>query len=231
MSVMHKMVLVILLACAATSVAHADSSEAKAHYKKGLSHFGLGKYAEAATEYEAAFEIEPDAALLYNAAQAHRLAGHKQRALELYSSLQRLFPEQAANANVQRHIDNLKAAIEADRAKGIVDDYGKAPAQPKPATPATPAYGSTGNAASPVTTAVTTPATTPVTTPAAHPAGSDLSLSATRPAPAKKRTPKWVWGAVAGGVVAVGVALGVGLGIGLSGDSYPAPTAGRAHVP
>jgi tetratricopeptide (TPR) repeat protein len=109
-----------VLAVLAPTVASADKiSDAKEHYKQGTAAYALGKYAEAATHYEAAFELSPDPALLYNAAQAHRIAGNKQRALTLYQSYLRMYGPQAQNRDdVERHIDELKRAIDVDeRAK------------------------------------------------------------------------------------------------------------------
>src|SRR5262245_29701176 len=107
--------LVFALLCLAASPAAADIEAAKTHFKRGLSFYALGEYTKAAAEYEAAFEIEPDSALLYNAAQAHRLAGNKQRAILLYQNYVRLFPSVRNRREVERQIVALNAAIEADR--------------------------------------------------------------------------------------------------------------------
>jgi tetratricopeptide (TPR) repeat protein len=54
-------------------VASADSSEeARQHYQRGTAHYALGEYADAAAEYQEAFRLKQDPALLYNAAQAYR---------------------------------------------------------------------------------------------------------------------------------------------------------------
>jgi tetratricopeptide (TPR) repeat protein len=88
------------------------NDEAQAHYQKGLSAFGLGHYGMAAVEYERAFAIEPQAALLFDAAQAHKLAGHDQRALELYQNYLRIYGEQIKNRReVEEKIAELKSAI------------------------------------------------------------------------------------------------------------------------
>ena len=50
----------------------------------------------AADNYEKAFALKPDPAVLYNAAQAHRLAGNKQRALDLYQSYLRMYGNDSA---------------------------------------------------------------------------------------------------------------------------------------
>jgi tetratricopeptide (TPR) repeat protein len=101
--------LVTLLTCA---TAHADAiDDAKAHYRHATAAYALGKFAEAANDYEAAYELAPDPALLFNAAQAHRLAGNKPRALMLYQSYARMYPDQPNVDEVRRHIDDLKQAI------------------------------------------------------------------------------------------------------------------------
>jgi tetratricopeptide (TPR) repeat protein len=184
--------LIVLLALV-PCVGRADAPmSAKDHYKKGISFYALQKFSEAAAEYEAAFELAPDPALLYNAAQAHRLAGNKQRALALYQSFQRMFPEKD-DGTVSRHIAALKTAIEAE---------GKAQTNP-PTSPRS----------------VDVKQDTPP--PKAPPPPVIQVVQQQPPPPPKKSTPKWVWGVVGGVVAAVGIGLGVGLGVGLSGTTYP----------
>ena len=73
--------VVISLVWLAAATAHAQSGEARAHFDRATSAFALGRFDDAAHEYEKAFDLKPDPALLYNAAQAHRKAGNKHRAL------------------------------------------------------------------------------------------------------------------------------------------------------
>src|SRR5262245_50804586 len=106
----------VLCVLASAKVAWGDArDEARAHYKRGIAAYALSHFAEAAEEYEQAFTLEPDPALLYNAAQAHRLAGNKTRALTLYQNYLRIFGDKVPNkAEVTAHIAKLKAAIETD---------------------------------------------------------------------------------------------------------------------
>ena len=53
------------------------SKDARRVYDEATAAFGLGRYAEAAEKYEAAFSLRPDPALLYNAAQSYRLGGQQ----------------------------------------------------------------------------------------------------------------------------------------------------------
>ena len=64
-----------------------ETSAAREHAQKGKAFMDLGKYSEAAAEYEAAYAAKPDPALLLNLAQAYRLAGNADKALLLLSQV------------------------------------------------------------------------------------------------------------------------------------------------
>jgi tetratricopeptide (TPR) repeat protein len=188
----------------------ADPDDARAHFERGFSLFGLGRYVEAAAEYERAFELKPDPALLYDAAQSHRLGGNKLRALELYQSYLRLFPKAPNYAEVLRQTSQLKLAIDNDKrvqaAPPVAPIAPKAETAPPPATVAPPPR-------------------------AAPPAPRRIELTATTPAPARRpRTIRpWVWGVVGGAAAAL--ALGLGLGLGLSTARIdPTPSLATAKV-
>jgi tetratricopeptide (TPR) repeat protein len=117
-----------LLACARAWAG--DTDEAKRHAERGLAAYGLSHYAEAANEYEKAFSLKPDPALLYDAAQAHRLAGHRDRALQLYENYLHVFnPDAKQREDVQRKIAELKAQESAP----ATDATPKSTAAPAPA--------------------------------------------------------------------------------------------------
>jgi len=104
---------------------------------KATAAFALNHFAEAADSYEKAFALKPDAAVLYNAAQAHRLANNKERALELYQSYLRLYGSDK-RAEIEKHVENLRQAIEKDRAVAT-----------SPPTSPAPVGGATAEAPSP----------------------------------------------------------------------------------
>jgi tetratricopeptide (TPR) repeat protein len=85
-----------------------SQESARSFYEKATSAFGLGDYARAADLYEQAFELRADSALLYNAAQSHRMAGHKERALQLYKNYVRLFPDSRQTPDARRHAAELE---------------------------------------------------------------------------------------------------------------------------
>jgi tetratricopeptide (TPR) repeat protein len=90
------------------------ADEARDYLDRASGAFALNHFVEAADNYEKAFALKPDPAVLYNAAQAHRRAGNKQRALDLYQSHLRTYGSDR-RAEIEKHVENLKQAIEHDR--------------------------------------------------------------------------------------------------------------------
>jgi tetratricopeptide (TPR) repeat protein len=101
-----------LLACLALVVAvaaPARADDARQLYQRGTTAYALGHFDEAATLFEQSFAISNVPALLFDAAQAHRLAGHKARALELYQSYLRFAGEDAPHREeIGLRIDRLR---------------------------------------------------------------------------------------------------------------------------
>lgn len=89
---------------------------AKTYYDQATAAYGLGRFAEAATAFEKAYECKPQAALLWDAAQAHREAGNRARAIELLRNYVHVYGGQAENgADVHKLIDELQAQEDAAR--------------------------------------------------------------------------------------------------------------------
>jgi tetratricopeptide (TPR) repeat protein len=192
-------VLIALILLGASAFADED---AKTLFTRGRTQYALGHFKEAADLFEKAFELKQDPAILYNAAQAHRLAGDKKQALVLYQNYLRLFGEIENHEEVERRITELKAAIEAEQKAntnpptGLLGDKGEAP---PPAVAPSP--------------------TEPEPAPAAV---------VTQTAPEKPRPKRaWVWGVVAGGVVVVGAAVALGV---VFGTTHKDPAASLGAV-
>src|SRR5437868_4028115 len=108
---MHKL-LVILAISLLTVPALADHvSDARALFEEGNAHFAVGEFAQAAEKYEAAYKIRPDAALLYNAAQATRLAGNNAKALVLYRNYLQFYPNEPNADEVRGQVQRLQTAL------------------------------------------------------------------------------------------------------------------------
>jgi tetratricopeptide (TPR) repeat protein len=77
----------LALVAIAAQLVHADPgkiNEAKAHFKQAKAYQEAGAFARAVDEYKAAYELDPRPELLFNIAQAYRLAGDKKQALANY---------------------------------------------------------------------------------------------------------------------------------------------------
>jgi tetratricopeptide (TPR) repeat protein len=109
--------MALVVALTVAPLAHASpEDDARVYLDKATAAYALNKYAVAAENFEKAFELKPDPALLYNAAQAYRLAGNKERALELYESYLRVYGKKASSREqVEQRIRDLKQAIAHDK--------------------------------------------------------------------------------------------------------------------
>lgn len=135
-----RLIAISLILVGALGLARADdAADAKAYYQKATAHFAVGEYQEAATAYEVAFKLKQDPALLYNAAQSHRLAGDIPKALLLYKNLVKLYPTSKYATDSQEHIDKL-------------DQTGPASASPQGGAPPVEAASTQSPSSSPTVT-------------------------------------------------------------------------------
>ncbi|HEX4403517.1 MAG TPA: tetratricopeptide repeat protein [Polyangia bacterium] len=116
-------VLAVVLLLAASTVARADdvaaAASAREHYQKATSYYDLGKYAEAIKEFEAAYEIKNDPALLYNLAQSNRLAGNPEQALHFYRTYLRYVPHPANRVEIDDRIKQLEILLQQKNATQV----------------------------------------------------------------------------------------------------------------
>jgi tetratricopeptide (TPR) repeat protein len=159
--------------------------------------FALGQFSEAAEAYERAFRLHPEAALLYNAAQSHRLAGEKARALELYRNYVRVYRRGANRTEASRHIELLEKQLDDERAR--------AAAMPAPIAP--PAAANTPERP-PLNLAAASPQPAPKTLPPAFLQTRPEATDVQRPLLGRP----WFWVAVGGvALAAAGVIVGAAL--------------------
>jgi tetratricopeptide (TPR) repeat protein len=152
-------VLALLLTFGAAKPARADdAATAREHYQKGTSFYDLGRYAEAIKEFEAAYEIKNDPALLYNLAQSHRLAGNSEQALHFYRTYLRYVPNAKNRAEIEDRIKQLEQLVAQKNAT-----------QTAPPNQTIPPPGTTTPPATTPPATTTPPETTPVTTPPPSP--------------------------------------------------------------
>jgi tetratricopeptide (TPR) repeat protein len=206
----------LLLAGRAEGKGKGKVDEVRAYLDKATAAFALSRYAVAAENYEKAFELKPDPAVLYNAAQAHRLAGNKERALDLYQSYLRMYGTEK-RAEIEKHVENLKEAIEKDRAVATSPPRTPAPVggtsidapapAPEPAPPKSEPAPPVATEASPPPAVPPSPAAAPPAPAAAEPAPL-LVKQAAAPTDSDSVVKKpWFWIVIGGAVVAGAVSV------------------------
>jgi tetratricopeptide (TPR) repeat protein len=200
-------IAVVLLLTAPVSAQTAAEAEARRHFDDGSKAYALGEFSRAINEYRAAYNAKPDPAMLYNIAQAYRLAGEVPQALFFYRSYLRQNPKAPNHKDVGKRIRELEQRMP--------------PPEPPPPAAQPPA-------------AQPPAAPHPATPPAAPPQPAQVEARAPLPAlslhVAAAKTPVykkwWLWTVV--GVAAAGVAVGVGLGV--QSPLPPSSHFGDTHV-
>jgi tetratricopeptide (TPR) repeat protein len=87
------------------------AATARAHYKKGMKAYDLGRFDEAVSEFEAAYDIDDNTAYLFNIAQAYRRGNNDSKALEFYKTYLRKAPDAADRANVESILANIEKKL------------------------------------------------------------------------------------------------------------------------
>ena len=123
--------LVVLLLVAGAGAAQAkrklskaDRAAAKAAYQMASTAYDGGDYETAAAQYQVAYDLTLDPALLFNLAQALRLGGQKPQAMAAYEDwlagqkrLKKRKRDLGVEKEVAGHVAVLRAAIAEDEAK------------------------------------------------------------------------------------------------------------------
>jgi tetratricopeptide (TPR) repeat protein len=183
--------LVALLGClGAPGAARAQSEsekrqQAKEHYEMANRFYDVGKYGDAINEYEQAYLLVEDPALLFNIGQAYRLWDHPEDAIRSYKNYLRRRPDASNRADVEKKIADLERTLDERRRASALQ-----PQPPPPSgvsgIPATvpppvgnpPVYSSPANPASSAGPTVGEPtAPEPVVVPAPVQPGIDVSAS------------------------------------------------------
>jgi hypothetical protein len=216
--------VVVMVLCLGSASFADERNIAREHFLKGSKAFDLGLYEKAVEEYMAAYEAKDDPALLYNIAQAHRLAGHSSEALRFYRVFLSKVPQAKNRAEVELKINELQKLVDHQRRTQDLPPDGAL----RPSTGDTTA--STGPNDKPATSSETTQATEPAHPAATTPTGASSRPDLTAPPPSKPLVKRpWFWAVVGGGAVAVGLAVGLGVGLGGSAKD-PSASLGALKV-
>jgi len=173
---------IVLSACLAAgviSLAHQPAAQAqtmkrgaKTYFEKGANEYNLGHFAEAITQFEKAYSIDPAPILLFNIGQCHRQTGNKERALFFYRRYLEQDPKAENRAEVEKRMAELERSMKEEQdlqhrpptnlAPPPAQTEGGGPAETTPATEPPPA--------SPAPVATSTPASVPMVSAAPQPA-------------------------------------------------------------
>ena len=104
--------------------AHADSAEAKKHYDRGMRAYNLQDFKGALTEFQRAYVEMPDAAFLFNIAQAQRQLGQFEAASKSYHLYLASAPDAPNREQVAKLIEQMD--------KAAAEPHEKAPTTPSP---------------------------------------------------------------------------------------------------
>jgi tetratricopeptide (TPR) repeat protein len=202
--------LVVTLLVATVTPAYADeTSEAREHYQKGTSFYDLGRYGDAIREFEAAYQIKNDPALLYNLAQSHRLAGNEEQALHFYRTYLRRVPKAPNRTEIEGRIAQLEQLVAQNKAAQTAPPNVTMPPAEQPQTAPPPAP----TPVAPPPTAVQPVQPPPTATPPFETAPQAPVAEAVTPSPELERA-QWnkKWGKIAmitgGGLFLIGIAFG-----------------------
>ena len=91
--------------------------EARQLYRQGARLYNLGQFEAALAAFERAYALSGAKPLLFNIAQAHRLAGpgHCERALRAYTAYLREEPNTSNAEEVQKRIEEMKSCAEREQ--------------------------------------------------------------------------------------------------------------------
>ena len=104
--------LVAVVLLMALPAAADDTQSARAHYARGTKLYDLGRYLEAAKEYEQTYELKDDPVILFNIGQAYRLGHNYPEAIRAYKSYLRRAPESQQRASIEGYITEMQATID-----------------------------------------------------------------------------------------------------------------------
>jgi tetratricopeptide (TPR) repeat protein len=123
-------VLLAVPRLAHAQMTQAQKDEVKQHYQRATRAYDLQKYQEAIDEYQKAYEISGDPPMLYNIAQAYRLADQPAEAARYYRRFLQRMPSARNREDVERKIADQERIAEQRKKNEPVTP----PAPPPPPT-------------------------------------------------------------------------------------------------
>ena len=166
-------IVAVLLAMAGSARAQSKTQAAREAAENGRRAYNLSHWDEAVTDFEKAYQLSGDPALLFNLAQAHRQAGHGNEALRFYKAYLREQPTGPNREIAEKQLNELQS-------QNLHDSSDASSAHGTPAA-LPPAQAAPVAAPPPVQVAQVPPPAAP--SPSAVPAASDAPVVVAPPAP------------------------------------------------
>jgi len=183
----NRMLMLAAVTALWASPAWADKEAARAHYKEGQKLYDLGKFSDAAVQFEKGYELHSDPVFLFNLGQCYRQLGNTERALFFYRGFLRNKPDTPNRPQVEQLIADLEKAQETTTQPPVEA------MPPDEQEPAQPTERPTESAPQPV-------------------AATETEAEISMPAAPPSDTQKWLaWGTVGVGValITVGAVFGM----------------------
>jgi len=131
------MTRIVLVMCLLGATARAQPTnprdEARAHFKQGKAYQEAGAFLRAVDEFKAAYELDRKPEMLFNIAQAYRLAGDKPHAIEFFRSYLDAEPNGKGTEEARTLIAELQRQVDEEAAKAQPTAPPPAHDQPQPA--------------------------------------------------------------------------------------------------
>ena len=109
MHLIAPVVVALTVAVATPALAQEDHrARARELFRQGEEHLAAKRYDEAVAAYQAAYDLAPLPALLYNIGQAHRLGGHVDEAIAAYEKYLAVEPNGKASKEARAHLEKLR---------------------------------------------------------------------------------------------------------------------------
>jgi tetratricopeptide (TPR) repeat protein len=111
-----KAALALVLALTASAAAETNVEKARGHFKQGKAFQDAGVYERAADEYKLAYAADPRPEMLFNIAQAYRLAKLAAQALDYFKQYLDKQPNGAGADEARKHVVTLTKQIDEENA-------------------------------------------------------------------------------------------------------------------
>ena len=119
------LLLLALVPTVALATPASDAREGRVHYDRGMAQYALANFDVAVEEFKLAFELTRAPALLFNLAQASRLAKKYDPALHFYRAYLRALPNAPNRADAEKFIEEIETQQRASTAPRV-------PVEPEP---------------------------------------------------------------------------------------------------